>query len=70
MTTTSNLDQSFNPIVHHVDQYDAVMVCRELSEPRVTLNGAIEQYSGIHPTYGKCIVVISNSSDGVIIPIS
>ncbi|TXN07944.1 hypothetical protein FV222_01530 [Methylobacterium sp. WL103] len=73
-TPTNDLDAllyitPFNPTVLHVTQEAALDVVSELEQKKFAEMGSVEQYSGIHPKHGPCIILITSSSDSIIIPI-
>lgn len=62
--------EPFNPRIDHVSQEKALELVAELDQQRFNQMGTIEQYSGIHPTLGQVIILITSSSDSVVIPLS
>ncbi|AMB48383.1 hypothetical protein [Methylobacterium sp. AMS5] len=60
---------AFDPKIHHVTQEEALEATMVLADKRFNIMGSIEQYSGVHPTLGRVIILITSSSDSVIIPV-
>jgi hypothetical protein len=58
--------QQFNPTIHKMSQEDALEQVALLREANFANVGQTELHSGIHPTYGRCIVMISDASASII----
>lgn len=58
--------EQFNPTIHKIDQVDAIEHVSLLRDHNFTNVGQTELHSGIHPVYGKCIVMISDASASII----
>lgn len=56
----------FNPTIHRLDQVDALEQVAMLREQNFTNVGQTELHSGIHPVYGRCIIMISDASASII----
>ncbi|MBP2498414.1 hypothetical protein ABID82_005100 [Methylobacterium sp. PvP062] len=60
------LAEEFNPVIHKVDQIDALEQVALLREQNFTNVGQTELHSGVHPVYGRCIIMISDASASII----
>jgi len=58
--------ETFNPTIHKMDQVDALEQVAMLREQNFTSVGQTELHSGIHPVYGRCIIMISDASASII----
>ncbi|UIN38323.1 hypothetical protein [Methylobacterium oryzae] len=58
--------EQFNPVIYKMDQVDALEQVALLREQNFTTVGSTELHSGVHPVYGRCIIMISDSSASII----
>ena len=56
----------FNPTIIKMEQVDALEQVALLREQNFTTVGQTELHSGVHPGYGRCIVMISDASASII----
>lgn len=56
----------FNPTIIKMSQEDAIEHVALLSEQNFTSVGQTELHSGVHPHFGRCIIMISDASASII----